>query len=218
MSIPITIGGESKRMPTKWADLSVKQFYKFVNWKAGIRLGQEPNMVTLYSILLGVPYKTMKKVQVHGLETIVETNLDWLEKPFDGAKLKKPTHVHIQGKKIPVPKDIETTEFGQFLAIEGELRKIVLAKGNEVKRMTATIGILMFYELSDDKFTIARAKRLAPLIEEMSIMEAYPLEVFFWKRFGELRSVKSNGSVVKRISTWLKRESKNLTSSEISRL
>ncbi len=211
--LPIIFGQEKKQMPTSWHDITVRQYYEIVKWREDIRRGSPPNMVRLYAILLNVPYHIMKKVEVHSIKHVIEINIDWLQEPV--PQIKKPRKVTIDQKEITVPKDIEQIEFGQFIAVETELRNVVRAKGKEFQRMSAVLSIFLYNQLSDDQFTINRSKKIRPLINDMKFIEAYSLELFFWNRFKKLKQGKRDGFLTRKISTPLKLALRNLRNSVI---
>ena len=169
--IPIKINGKKLMIPSKWEDISFRQYIDYINIK-------KKDIYSVLEIFTGIDRKSWEQSnEIKGFYVIINT-LDFItQKPK--IKYKCPPAVEIDGKSYKVPRDIDTHTVKQYEDMRAVLQKEMKDKKNfEVESYPKIIAIYLSAEIFGD-YTIPNYKRTIPLIEQLPYFEVVGMGNFF---------------------------------------
>ena len=169
--------------PESWEEVTVGQYIKMESedW-------QGDDVIKLLSILSGETLQELDNLKdVKQLtDALEELTKFTMNKPPEWDKLKGSKYIVLGGKKLIVPTDIEGKRLGQKIMLSQIMRG-----GDLVKMIPQAMAIYFQPEYDNSNFNRDRLPKIEQLINEMPIVEAYPVVRFFFRM---LREQKLNGT------------------------
>jgi len=169
--IPIKINGKKLLIPSKWEDITFKQYIDYINIK-------EKNIYEVLEIFTGINKESWEQSnQIKGFYTIINT-LDFITKK-PKFKYKCPPSVEINGKLIKVPKDVDTHTVKQYEDMRAVLQVEMKNKEKfEIESYPKIISIYLSAEIFGE-YTVSNYKKTIPMIKELPFYEVVGMGNFF---------------------------------------
>jgi hypothetical protein len=205
MLLPVKIEGKPYVVPTSWKDVSVKMFFELLKCTQGWANKGRYDLIELYSVLTGCPYEIMNRCKQGDVTTLIEKNTVFTQTMLDVEALELPSIVKIKGQYHIVPVDLELESFGQKMAVDSEIVRIDDQKevGEIDKRMQQIVSVcsIYFYKqlTGNSEFDFDAAMKQAKWVENASIVEMYPVAVFFSQRSNASMKYRKKHSLIKRM-------------------
>lgn len=202
--IPLLLGEQKFNLPISWEEITIKQWLD-------LREIDFTDICSILAVLTGIDRDIwFSSTEVSDIEQNVIPQLEFLADPIDLTKVPLPKTVTIGGKQIEVPTDIGLKTYGQKIIFQREMLKYADAGGDfKIEFMPRALAI---YLCPEEKFTDAAAIEYQKEVEQMKVVEAYPVACFFLSRL--LKSWSEKVRTLKLPTTGIKkqRESNGLKS------
>lgn len=167
--IPYKLGEHSFLIPSRWEDITVKQWFQLRDISLEDYCG-------ILEVLSGVSRETWFNTrEIDVVEKLIPF-LDWMKEPVDLSKYPVPEKVIIGGALVTVPKDIKLKTFGAKITYEKNLQNYTNENG-EVSIDFLPIALSIYF--CPEPFNDTAAAGLLDDIGNMPISEAYPISAFF---------------------------------------
>ena len=156
-------------MPSKWEEMTVKQY---------LQIETTSNNLELLSLLSGVPLTDILNTKTD-LTPIVKKMVELLsETPPDFKKVPRRI-IFIEGKRIKIPSDFSRVTFGQSALIEQYLGE---AEDDERRAIARVMGVILQPLIDGGPFNMDRAASITRKVEQMAIVDVFPNVFFFWQK------------------------------------
>lgn len=186
--IPFKSGEFTFELPSKWADLTLKQFYALRD--------SDGKAITAASILSGIPVSEFAKSDdVFILEKIYPF-LTFLDDKFDLENYFIPDFITIDGVKYPKPKELGVNTAGQKWHLEDAYREIVEKDKSEVDIYPLALAIYMQPIVTGKQYDADLVDELVPKIMDCKLIEAWPLASFFLTSYAKQLNLKERTLVM----------------------
>lgn len=184
MSLPFKLGKKLKfELPVSWDEITVAQF---------LALKKKPkNDAELFSILSGLPVEDWMNASEANIDEVILPLIEYLKDQPNLDELLPPKTITINKKELKVPKNIGLKSYGQKILLHKAIRNhtevIPDGDGGE-KEVTKDLDELIPYtlavyfhdQLNDNGRTDpGYVDEVVPLMEQLMIVEAYPIASFF---------------------------------------
>lgn len=171
--IPLLLGEQKFNLPTDWNELTISQWLT-------LREIDFTDICSILAVLTGIDRDTwFSSTEFSTIEERVIPHLEFLTNPIDLEKIPLPKNVTISGKTIDVPTDIGLKTYGQKIIFQKEMLKHIDPNGDfKIEFMPRALSIY----LCPEPFTDEAAKKYQTEVEQMKVVEAYPVACFFLSR------------------------------------
>lgn len=160
-------------LPDNWHDLTVQNFIDLNN-----NLGE----LELLSSLSGLNLSFIENSNTDLTPAINYLNKAFSTVPPDLNKMKKKPII-FEGKKIPVPLNLNFTKFGQKNMIKG-----LIESEASLESMVAEVFAIYLQPVLDGKFDSKRIPDIVKSVLKMKLFAVYPWCVFFFLRLKILKN------------------------------
>lgn len=178
--LPYKIGKETYYCPTSFEQVSVRTFLRIqYEWDNEVN-----DLIHLFCILTDYDFEKMSNAKIKpGFESDIVKGISWVfEERVLWGKLVPKDFLNINGRMVEIPKDIGEESLGQKMAI-------AQLGGSEEQYLKLIPWIIAIYldphyheadkPYEDRKFNKKRAMEFKKVIDELPILECYPIAFFF---------------------------------------
>lgn len=176
MKLPFKIDGKSYQCPTKWEEVTVKQFQELKQWN-------QKDFVKLLSILTCVPYDILFNTQTIDIDVKLMPALKFIEVPLNDSTLPPVSHIKIDGKQYPVPKDLGKYTFGQKIVATTKINEALKQYNDAYVVLSQMVAIYMQPIIQEKPYNEDEADKMAAeVIDNCSIVEVFAVGCFFLQK------------------------------------
>lgn len=174
--IRIKIGDELFDVPTSWAEVSVRQFMALRQWN-------DRDFCSLLSILSGASREEIFACKNIDLDEQVIPRISFVEKPIKDSIIEKQRTIMINGKRYPIPTDLDLCTFGQKLALQEKMAHYYNTEKSTVSCIPIAVAIYMFPIVTGNKYSTADAEKfMDDFVMDCPIVEAWSVANFFLRK------------------------------------
>lgn len=183
--------------PGTWHKVTTRQFIKLrFEWDGR-------DLVQLLSILSGKKYHVLNDDKELEVISGLLASLGWVfDEKIAWTKLPMPNALKIDGKKILVPTDLMSQTFGQKVHLAQNMvdpLSYVETSGYRDYTRLMPLAVAIYLQPAHDggTFNMESAEKLAEKIQDLPIVDVYPIASFFFEKL--------SGSSRRGASGWLQR-------------
>lgn len=189
LTLQLQSGKKKVNIPESWDEIDLATFIRIENeFQYDFH-----KMVTLFSILTGVPIEPMEKSEQPGLDVTLFTMMQYISKPPKWEELEQPKKLKIRGNNVECRYDFKTTTLGQKLTMDTLIRE----KENPIDAIPDVVA-LFIQPTIDGAYDRDKSQALMPDIMKLPCKEAFGYAQFFFLRSKHLKRYGQRDLVAKR--------------------
>ncbi len=191
--IPITINSQKLNIPTRWEDVTFKQYIDYIDLK-------NPKVIDAVALFTGIETKVWEGSKEIQNFYIIVNALEFLGKKPQIKKAVNPGTVTIRDKEYKVPQNIDSLPYmvKQFEDMRGLIR--LEAKQNEITiKMYPRIISIYFCNMIFKKYSVRNIEKTEPLIDSLGMFEVLGMGNFFLQNMTELLNGIARGELIFRM-------------------
>ena len=170
LTLELQTGKKKVKIPESWDEINLETFTRIEN-----EFGYDfSKMITLFSILTGVPIAPIEKSEQPNLDVQLFTMMQYVSKPPKWEDLEKPKKLTIKGKVVKCRYDFRTTSLGQKLTMSSLIRD----KPNPIDAIPEVIAIFLQPTI-DGEYDREKSQELMPEIMKLNCKDAFTRSIEF---------------------------------------
>lgn len=173
-------------IPTSYEELTVQQF---------VAISKTTDLVDILSILSDIPRGDWLNCSDIDIDITLAPWLAWLNIKKDWAALQPPQSIKVGERVIVVPRNLRVHTWGQKLLLEKIWRSVVNGQVNEADAISESVAIYLQPAISNSKFDDNKIDEVKAIINELPIVDIYPIASFFFAKFIQSSKSKAKHSV-----------------------
>lgn len=176
--VTIQIKDKQYDVPTKWNEVTLKQYVQLNRWQ------KELTAVRLLSIVTGIEYDTISNLPCTEFSIKVMPEMEWLSEELNPLNVPRCKHLTIDGKKIKVIYDVSQERFGQKLFMQQLVAKAIEQKSDHAELVASVVSNYYApYLHPQNKWDEKHVKETEQLIYDLPVLEVYPEADFFLRGY-----------------------------------
>ena len=187
--LELETGKKKVKIPESWDEVNIETLTRIEN-EFGYNFSK---MVTLFSILTGVPMAPIENSEQPDLDVQLFNITKFIATPPKWEELPKPKKLTIKGKVVKCRYDFRTTSLGQKLTMSS----LIKDKPNPLDAIPDVIA-LFIQPTIDGKYDRERALELMPDILKLNCKDAFGYAQFFFLHSKHLKRYGLRDSVARR--------------------
>ncbi|MCK5345358.1 MAG: hypothetical protein KAR20_18235 [Candidatus Heimdallarchaeota archaeon] len=189
LTLELQTGKKKVHIPESWDEINLETFTRIEN-----EFGYDfSKMITLFSILTGVPIAPIEKSEQPNLDVQLFTMMQYVSQPPKWEDLEKPKKLTIKGKVVKCRYDFRTTSLGQKLTMSSLIRD----KPNPIDAIPEVIAIFLQPTI-DCEYNRDKSQELIPEIMKLNCKDAFGYAQFFFSSLEDLKRYGLKDSVTRR--------------------
>jgi hypothetical protein len=178
--IPILINGNPYTLPTKWSEITVRQYRDLNRHKDEIEKADNFANARLISIFTGINFDTLLNFDCSSFTNEVLPALTFVEKDIDLFAVKRADKIKIGSKEVNAIVDPKRERLGQKLYLEQVLEKAIENKTHISEIVAPVVACYYAPKLNDEnKWILENVEAVQELVLESTVVTMIPETVFF---------------------------------------
>lgn len=169
-------------MPTKWEDVTFRQFEQLIKWQEG-----ERNIIQLLSIMTGINVDVLEQTNVVDIDDKLCPFLEFINEPFKEKQFEKKDTINFKGKEYQVPKDLTLHSLNQKITLQTAMIDCINRTQATIEVMPFAVAVYLQPIISGEKFNSDKAKQLEDELRDCKLSEIYGIASFFLQKLIELQ-------------------------------
>lgn len=178
--IDILINETPFKVPTKWSEITVRQYRELNRHKDEIAKADNFANARMISIFTGINFDTLMNFDCSKWSTDILPALKWIEKDIDLFSVKRADKIKIGSKEIETIKDPKRERLGQKLYVEQILEKAI-AEQTHISEIVAPVVACYYAPKMNDanEWKLETVEAMQELVLDSTVVTMIPETSFF---------------------------------------